>query len=49
VEQVIDTKVRDTSVLEEVDATEEEDDEWHFAVDCGKRLIPDPAADLRPI
>jgi hypothetical protein len=48
-DKVSETKVRDISGSEEGEGTEEEDAEWHFVGDCGRRLTPDPAADLRPI
>jgi len=33
----------------EGDGAEDEDGEWHFVGDCGRRPIPDPGMDLRPI
>ena len=48
-DQVSNTQVRVSSVSMEGDRAEDEDGEWHFIGDCGRRPIPDSAADLRPI
>jgi hypothetical protein len=46
---ITEPKVRNIFAIEERVGTEEEDDVWHVGVDCEKWLIPDPAADLRPM
>jgi hypothetical protein len=48
-EQVSEATVSVPSDLEDEDGTEDEDDGWKFVGDRGRRSVPDPVVDLRPI